>query len=337
VRASNRIAVVTLASLFTSIGCIRNTFSSERSIRDEKIKIGFIVKQPEEPWFQLEWKFADQAAKDNDFELIKIGATDGEKTLTAINSLAATGAQGFIICTPEVKLGPAIVREANQLGLKMMSVDDQLLSADGSPLTKVHHLGISARKIGNQVGHELYKEMRRRNWSTSNTAVAAVTFDELATSHDRTDGAHEALVASGMPASSFFDAPTKTLDLPGAFDAVNILLTKHPDVRNWLIYSTNDSTVLGAVRATEGNGKNPTNVIAIGINGTDAISEFKKARPTAFYGSMLLSAKEHGYKTAESMYHWIKDGLEPPLDTRTVGLLITRDSYVSVLKNQGIM
>ena len=25
-------------------------------------KIGFIVKQPEEPWFQDEWKFADVAA-----------------------------------------------------------------------------------------------------------------------------------------------------------------------------------------------------------------------------------------------------------------------------------
>jgi hypothetical protein len=33
------------------------------------IKIGFLVKQPEEPWFQLEWKFADQAAKDLGFTL----------------------------------------------------------------------------------------------------------------------------------------------------------------------------------------------------------------------------------------------------------------------------
>ena len=26
---------------------------------DEPIKIGFVVKQPEEPWFQDEWKFAE--------------------------------------------------------------------------------------------------------------------------------------------------------------------------------------------------------------------------------------------------------------------------------------
>ncbi|MGQ7151794.1 hypothetical protein ACUODF_16050, partial [Escherichia coli] len=25
---------------------------------------GFLVKQPEEPWFQTEWKFADKAGKD---------------------------------------------------------------------------------------------------------------------------------------------------------------------------------------------------------------------------------------------------------------------------------
>ena len=41
------------------------------------VKIGFLVKQPEEPWFQLEWKFADQAAKELGFSLVKIGATDG--------------------------------------------------------------------------------------------------------------------------------------------------------------------------------------------------------------------------------------------------------------------
>lgn len=37
------------------------------------------VKQPEEPWFQTEWKFADKAGKDLGFEVIKIAVPDGEK------------------------------------------------------------------------------------------------------------------------------------------------------------------------------------------------------------------------------------------------------------------
>ena len=56
-------------------------------------KIGFIVKQPEEPWFQDEWKFADQAAKEKGFTLVKIGAEDGEKLMSAIDNLGAQGVQ----------------------------------------------------------------------------------------------------------------------------------------------------------------------------------------------------------------------------------------------------
>lgn len=53
----------------------------------ETMKLGFLVKQPEEPWFQTEWKFADKAGKDLGFEVIKIAVPDGEKTLNAIDSL----------------------------------------------------------------------------------------------------------------------------------------------------------------------------------------------------------------------------------------------------------
>src|SRR3954452_11475805 len=83
------------------------------------VKIGFLVKQPEEPWFQLEWKFADQAAKDDGFKLIKIPVQDGDKVLSAIDNLSASGAQGFVICTPDVKLGRAIVDKAKTRGLKV--------------------------------------------------------------------------------------------------------------------------------------------------------------------------------------------------------------------------
>lgn len=70
----------------------------------EDIKIGFVVKQPDEPWFQDEWKFAEMAAKEKGFTLVRIGAVDGEQALSAIDNLGAQAAQGVIICTPDVKL-----------------------------------------------------------------------------------------------------------------------------------------------------------------------------------------------------------------------------------------
>ena len=36
----------------------------QTTLRADDVKIGFVVKQPEEPWFQDEWRFAEQAAKE---------------------------------------------------------------------------------------------------------------------------------------------------------------------------------------------------------------------------------------------------------------------------------
>src|SRR5437016_14298089 len=128
-----------LVASFLIVGCNKQDAAQTRfpdSGRD-KIKIGFVVKQPEEPWFQLEWKFAQQAADKDGFELSKIAAPDGEKALGAIDNLAASGAQGFVICTPDVKLGPAIVAKAQSHDLKVLAVDDQFIGGDGKPMSDV--------------------------------------------------------------------------------------------------------------------------------------------------------------------------------------------------------
>lgn len=300
------------------------------------IKIGFLVKQPEEPWFQLEWKFADQAAKELGFTVVKIGATDGEKVLAAIDNLAAGGAQGLVICTPDTHLGPGIAAKARAAGLKLIAVDDQFVGANNQPMAKVHYLGISAGKIGESVGQTLAAEMKKRGWTPADTAVCAATFDELSTAKERTDGAIKVLKAAGFPDNRIFKAPQRTADIPGSFDATNVLLTQQPNVKHWLVCGNNDNAVLGAVRALEGRGFTAETAIGVGINGTDCITELEKAKPTPFFGSMLLSAKSHGYETVKMMYHWIKDGKEPPLDTRTVGVLITRENFRQVLKEQGV-
>lgn len=332
----------TLLVLFLALvglggGCSKKDDSPEGDAGGRKaVKIGFLVKQPEEPWFRLEWKFADQAARDLGFSLVQIGATDGEKVLNAIDNLAANGAQGFVICTPDTRLGPAIAAKAKATRMKVLAVDDQFVGADGQPMKNVHYLGISAGKIGEEVGRLLAAEIKKRGWKPEDTAVCAVTFEEVQTLKDRTDGAIAALAAAGFPKDKIFKAPQRTNDIPGSFDAVNVLLTQQTGVKHWLVCGGNDNAVLGAVRALEGRGFPADAAVGIGINGTDCITELEKEKPTSFHGSILLSAKDHGYKTTEMMYRWIKDGLEPPLDTRTVGVLITRENFRQVLKEQGI-
>jgi L-arabinose transport system substrate-binding protein len=302
-----------------------------------KIKLGFLVKQPEEPWFQFEWKGAEKAAAEFGFELLKYGTPDGEKVMAAIDNLAVAGAQGFVICTPDVRLGPQIMARAKQKNMNVFTVDDQFVRPDGQFMREVPYLGMSASQIGESVGRALIEEAKRRGWNWDDTGVCLVTFEELDTARERTEGARRALEAAGFPAARIFKTPQKTTDIPGSFDATAVLLTRQGAVKRWLIAGMNDNAVLGAVRAMEGRGFNADTVIGIGINGTDCIDELRKPKPTGFFGSMLVSAPFEGYEAARLLHEWVKTGTPPPLETRTPGLFITRDNFEAILKREGIL
>lgn len=334
-----RCGVLSVLVLLAATACRKGGSSGTNGSQGTgPIKIGFLIKQPEEPWFQTEWKFAQKAADENKFQLIKIGTPDGEKTLAAIDNLAAQGAKGFVICTPDTRLGPAIVAKAQAADLRFMTVDDQFIGPDGKIMADVPHLGMSPGDIGHQAGELELAEMKRRGWSPADTAACVSSFEELDTAKQRTDGAQRALTEGGFPKDKIYKAPNKTTDLPGSFDAVNVCLTQHPEVKHWLIVGMNDNAVLGGVRATEGRGFSAADVIGIGINGTDCASEFEKAQPTGFFGSLLLSPNKHGYETTMLVYHWVKDGTAPPKETYIkTATFINRDNWKDELGRQGML
>lgn len=334
-----RLALVSACSWGLLSGC-RKAVEKPAALHPasvEKITLGYLVKQPDEPWFQYEWQGAERAAAQYQFRLIKLGVTDGEKMDAALDNLAAQGAQGFVVCAPDVRLGPAVAFKATQNNLKFITVDDQFVSADQKLMTDVTYLGMSARTIGEQAGVALYEEMTKRGWPMDETALCAVTFEELDTARTRTDGAIARLVAAGFPAARVFKAAQKTTDVPGSFDAVNVLLTQHPEAKHWLICGMNDTAVLGAVRAMEGRGFAARDIIGVGINGTDCIDELRKREPTGFFGSIFVSARDEGFRTTEMLYHWVKSGVVPPPDTRTSGVLITRANFEEILRRDGII
>jgi L-arabinose transport system substrate-binding protein len=301
------------------------------------VKIGFVVKQPEEPWFQDEWKFADVAAKEKGFTLVKIGAEDGEKALSAIDNLGAQGAQGVIICTPDVKLGPGLVARATSNQLKLMTVDDRLVNSKGKPLENVPHMGISATKIGEAVGQAIVEQIKARGWNMKDVGAIRVSYDQLPTAKDRVEGAIAVLKQNGFVAQNIFDAPQSKTDTEAALNAASVVLNKNANIKKWVSFGLNDEAVLGAVRATEAAGLKAADVIAVGIGGSDsAINEFKKPNPTGFYGSIIISPKRHGYETALNMYNWVTSNKEPEKLILTSGKLATRESYQAVRKELGL-
>ena len=303
----------------------------------EEVKIGFLVKQAEEPWFQTEWAFAEKAGKEHGFTVIKIAVPDGEKTLSAIDSLAANGAKGFVICPPDVSLGPAIVAKAKANGLKVIAVDDRFVDAKGNFMEDVPYLGMAAFEVGQKQGAAMAAEAKKRGWDWKDTYAVINTFNELDTGKKRTDGSVKSLEDAGMPKDHILFTAAKTLDVPGSMDATNSALVKLPGgAKNLIIGGMNDNTVLGGVRATESAGFKAANVIGIGINGTDAIGELKKPS-SGFFGSMLPSPHIEGYNTALMMYEWVTKGTEPPKYTAMDEVtLITRENFQAELTKIGL-
>lgn len=303
----------------------------------DPVKIGFLVKQPEKPWFQDEWKFAEIAAKAKGFTLVKMPVPTDEKAMSAIDSLAAQKVQGFVICAPDTKFGPAIVAKAKADGLKMMTVDDRLIAGSGEPIESVPHMGISGYDIGKQVGDSIAVEIKKRGWDMKDVGAIDVTYEELQTAHDRASGATDALLAAGFPKANIISAPQARIDTGSAYSAANTALKKNPQFKHWVAYGMNDEAVLGAVRAAEGHHFKADNMIGVGIGGSQsALNEFKRPTPTGFVGTIIISPKRHGEETSELMYVWIMQGKEPPKLTLTTGMLATRGSVDDVRQKMGL-
>ncbi|HTJ91852.1 MAG TPA: arabinose ABC transporter substrate-binding protein [Pararobbsia sp.] len=300
-------------------------------------KIGFLVKMPEQAWFINEQKAATEAGKKDGFEVVNIGTPDGEKTLAAIDNLGAQGAQGFVICAPDVRLGPAIAARAKKYNMKFVTVDDQLVDSSGKPLADVPHLGMSAYKIGQQVGTTIADEMKKRGWKPEEVGAIRISDYELPTAKLRTDGATDALIAAGFKKENIFDAPQKTTDTEGGFNATTPVLSQHSNIHKWVIYALNEETVLGGVRATEQLHIASDSVIGVGINGAgEAWAEFQKKAPTGFFGTIAVSSTMHGRQSAENLDTWITKGTKPIPNTETTGTLMTRDNWSQVKTQLGL-
>lgn len=303
------------------------------AVAGEKVKIGYIIPDATDNWWLREWEGADISAKKHGFEVVKTEARDGEKILSTIDNYSVQGIKGFIIATPEPALGPAIVARAKKHGIKLISDANPFVGPDKKIMKDVHFSGLSAYQIGRQVGEMELNEAKKRGWNLDEVGLARMTIEELPTAMERIGGCTDYLVENGFPKANIFDAPIATWDSPGSFNAANILLTQQGKIKHWLITASNDPIVAGAVRATESRNIPAKDVIGVGINGgEEAKAEFERSQETGFYGSMFISATEHGRTVSERMYEWITADKEPPLEYLMDAIPVNRANYKEYMK-----
>lgn len=331
---NSAVALTALSVALVLGACSRSENAGDAA---KPLKIGFIVKMPEQAWFINEQKAAEAAGGELGFSVVRISGTDGAQVMTAIDNLAAQGATGFVICAPDVRLGPAIVAKAKGNQLKLVSVDDRLLGADGQPVGSVPHLGMSGYKIGQQVGEAIAAEAKARGWDWQEVGAIRVSNNELPTAKERTDGATRALLDAGFIEANIFEAPQRSTDTESALTAASPVLAKQSRFKKWVIYALNEESVLGGVRASEQFKIPAADVIGVGINGSGAaFAEFSKSEPTGFHGTVAVSSTMHGRQSAINLVHWLREGVEPPAVTETTGELMVRGNWQQVKEKLGL-
>jgi len=296
------------------------------SAQAKKIKIGYVVKHLDNPWFVAETGGAKALAEKMGIELLVQDVQfDTNLALSAMDTMIAAGVQGVLMVVPEQKLGPAVIKKANDAKIPIIAIDDEISSDAGSPAPFV---GFDAASIGVQVANLAAKQYRDRGWDkiTGKVGVLNVEFASLDVCRKRTDASTatwKTQFPNLAPAQMIVAPYDGTLN--DAITKVGDTITAHPDITHWVLYSCNDDGVMGAVRALEQAGVKAENIIGIGLGAHLACDEWAKSNVTGFSGAVFIRSASHGEFALAALVNHIQYGIPIPARTIAPGVDVTRD------------
>ena len=297
----------------------------------EDVKIGYINKMGDHPWFVAEVAGAKAAAAAAGAAFASQDVQfNADLTITTFDTMVGDGVQGIAIVVPDKGLGPVIADKARKAGVKLVAVDDDIYFEDGS---QVPYVGMNAHNIGLRVGEKLADLYKAEGWADKEVRIASIEDRKADTCMQRNLGAEEAFlkaVPDFKPENIVRVAYDNTM--VNSIDVMTTTLTANPAVTNWIFYSCNDDGVIGAARALENSGYGADQGMGIGIDGSRACDAFGSGKPTAFRGTMWLNSENHGATAVKLLVAAIKDGTELPTQTFTDPEFINAENFASTYK-----
>jgi L-arabinose transport system substrate-binding protein len=227
---------------------------------------------------------------------------DSDKTLTEVRNAIASGAKGIAITVPDQKLGPAVIEIANQAGIPLLATNDTIKDKSGK---EAPFAGYENRDMGLAVGKDAAKHLNDAGWidDGKKVGVLSVEVQTLSVCQDRTDAATEVMLeeVSGLKKSDILHVPYDG-SAESALKAVPGVVTAHPDIKNWVIYSCSDDGIAGALRALDGAGIALDDIIGVGLGAYQACKEWKSGRPTGFTSALYLNGADVGSMALKALY-----------------------------------
>jgi L-arabinose transport system substrate-binding protein len=295
----------------------------------DELKLGYINKMGEHPWFVSEIAGAKaEAAKLHVPLATQDVQFNADLTLTTFDTMVGDGVKGIAIVVPDKALGPVVAEKAAKANIRLIAVDDDIYTQDKK---MVPYIGMNATNIGRQVGTEdarLYKEL---GWDKLHDVKLASIEDRKAdTCMQRNRGAEAAFLEAvpDFDKANIIRIPYDNT-MNSSIDAVTTTLTAHPEAQHWIFYSCNDDGVLGAVRATENAGMSPDQVIGIGIDGSRACDAFGSGAKTGFRGTLWIDSAKEGATAVALLVKSLRENTPLPQVTYVTADLITPANFAN--------
>ena len=292
----------------------------------EDIKIGYVNKMGDHPWFVAEVVGAKKAAEARGASLVSQDVQfNADMAITAVDTMIGDGVKGIAIVVPDRGIGPVVAARAKEAGVKLVAVDDDIYHQDGS---KVPFVGLDSYNIGLAVGEELSNLYKASGWDPETVMIASIEDRKADTCMLRNKGAEDAFLKAN-PEFKRDDIARVAYDntMVNSIDVMTTTLTANPQISNWIFYSCNDDGVLGAARAMENSGYAAENGIGVGIDGSRACDAFGNDRASAFKGTMWFNPENQGKVAVNLLLDAIVDGKDLPENTFSSPELVNMSNF----------
>jgi L-arabinose transport system substrate-binding protein len=256
---------------------------------------------------------------------------DANLAISTLNDAIALGPKGIAITVPDQTIGPAVAKAAADAGIPLVATDDSIKDSAGKDVPLV---GFDYKEMGKKVGDKAAELLTAAGWlkdTSKKVGVLSVEVETLTVCNDRTDAAKAAVEAAGVASANIFQVPYSG-QTDSAQTAAGPIITAHPDITNWIVFSCNDEGVLGTLNSLATAGAKPDDLIAVGLGANEACKPWAAGQPSGFKAALFISGKDVGEAAAQALWDKAMNGTAIPPLTVANTTMVDPTSYAALFE-----
>jgi simple sugar transport system substrate-binding protein len=293
------------------IGCSREPQRTISKNDKNTVKMGYIFQTSDNKNIIKALNTIENFTKNYNAEIIATTGNTNTSILKNIDYLSTKDVKGIIISAVNAKLGPAILARSKRLGIKIISIQNNLVDANGTYIRDIPHVGVSIKTTSLLISNTILKIIKEKNWNTSNTAILLLKENNDSSFETCIKLIDNTLRKKNIPSGSIIsENPIPSPDGIIVSPKNTAKIKKHK-YKNIVIYGFKRNKLINLLKIFKNAYNYQTNNV-IGFSTTYSTNFNNHTLPPNYYGSIFINQKQYGYKTTELLYKWILNNEIPP-------------------------